>query len=99
MTESPVEHVRRINGTWIVHGNLAEDTRRYLAVLEEHQPELLSQVCERALAAARKASKEQRDPKPDFYAELFRHATAQERESFLNDHPWTRMLLDKMHES
>jgi hypothetical protein len=91
--ESPVEHARRINRTWIVHGNLAADTERYLAILEKVRPDLLAEVCERAVQSTRIASREQRDPKPDFYAELFRHATDEERAEYLRDHPWTQKLL------
>lgn len=76
-----------------MHGNLAADTGRYLDFLERRQPEILREVCERAVASTRTASREQRDPKPDFYAELFRHANQEERAEYLKDHPWTRQLL------
>ena len=89
---SPVDYARRINRTWIVHGNLGPDTENYLARLEESHPEILLEVCTRAVAAARVASKEQRDPKPDFYASLFSRATPAERAAYLKDHPWTRNL-------
>jgi hypothetical protein len=94
--ESPIDHARRINRTWIVHGNLAEDTERYLADLERRHPEILREVCERAVTSTRAASKEQRDPKPDFYAELFRHATGEELAYYLKDHPWTRQQLARL---
>jgi hypothetical protein len=89
----PIEQVRRINRTWIVHGTLAADTEAYLAVLERDDHALLLEVCTRALEAARRASREQRDPKPDFYASLFRRATPRQRARYLSDHPWTLKLL------
>jgi len=84
------ERARQINRTWTVRGNLAENTARYLDRLAEQRPETLQEVCERALAAARHASDEHRDPKPDFYAALFSRATTAERDEFLRDHLWTR---------
>lgn len=89
----PIEQARRINRTWIVHGNLSGDTEAYLATLEKQNPALLLEVCTQALEAARQASREQRDPKPDFYASLFRHTTQRERDLYLKDHPWTLKLL------
>jgi hypothetical protein len=94
---SPAEQVRRINRTWLVHNNLDRDTEDYLAVLEKQHPDTFLELCTLALAAARKASSEQRDPKPDFYASLFREATPEERELYLKDHPWTRSLSEKLH--
>jgi len=94
----PIEQVRRINRTWIVHDTLGPDTEAYLAELEKQNPPLLLEVCTRALEAARRASSEQRDPKPDFYASLFRHATPAERERYLKNHPWTLKLLAEMRE-
>lgn len=92
LTLSPVEQVRRINRTWIVHGDLERDTENYLASLEKRNPGALVEACARAVEAARAASREQRDPKPDFYAALFRDATAEERIAYLRDHPWTLAL-------
>ncbi len=85
----PVEHARRINRTWLVQGTLAQDAAAYLDLLESRQSSDLEDVCARAVAAARRASAERRDPKPDFYAALFSRATDEERERFLRDHPWT----------
>jgi len=80
---------RRINRTWIVRGGLAETTARYLDALEIRDPESLGIVCELAVCAAKKASHEMRDPKPDFYASLFSRATAEDREHYLRGHAWT----------
>lgn len=87
---SPIEHARKINRTWVVRGTLSDNTARYLDRLETERPAILLAVCERAVAAARLASAEFRDPKPDFYAALFSRATDAERDEFLRDHFWTR---------
>ncbi len=89
---SDVSKARRINRTWIVRGQLGETTEQYLNFLQNRRPEDLSEVCALAVAAARKASKEHRDPKPDFYASLFSRATPEERANFLQNHLWTRRL-------
>ena len=90
MSVSPIKQVRRINRTWLVRGGLAEDTARYLEDLERRAPETLLAVCQDAIKAARQASAEHRDPKPDFYAWLFSRATDDERHRHLADHLWTR---------
>lgn len=92
---NPVEEVQRINRTWLVRGRLAEDTAAFLASLGQRDPDLLAAACQRALTAARQASKEQRDPKPDFYAALFLHATPEETSTYLQDHPWTRRAIEQ----
>lgn len=92
---SPVEYAQRINRTWIVHGNLAQTTDAYLRHLESTRPELLDDVCSRAVQAARAASDEHRDPKPEFYAALFSQSTTEERETYLKDHLWTRRLVEQ----
>lgn len=91
MSESdPIAQARRINRTWIVRGGLSETTARYLDDLEAREPETLRLVCELAVTAAKKASHEQRDPKPDFYASIFSRASEADREHYLRDHAWTR---------
>ena len=92
MKPSPVEHVRRINRTWLVQGTLAESTAAFLDLLEQDRPEVLCAICADAVAAAHLASNERRDPKPDFYATLFSVATDAERDRFLQNHAWTRRL-------
>ncbi len=91
-----IARVRQINRTWVVRGGLADDTERYLDRLETQHPEVLLEVCERAIAAARKASAEHRDPKPDFYAALFSLATFEERNFYLCNHLWTRTLSARL---
>lgn len=92
---NPVEYARRINRTWIVHGNLSQTAESYLAHLEATRPELMEEVCERAVQAARLASHEHRDPKPGFYAGLFSRATPEEQDAWLKDHRWTRRMLQQ----
>lgn len=92
MKASAVEQARRINRTWLVQGTLAETTAAFLDLLERERPEILEETSGRAVAAARRASAENRDPKPDFYATLFSAATDEERERFLQNHAWTRRL-------
>lgn len=92
MNHPDVSKALRINQTWPVRGHLRETTERYLNLLQRERPEDLAEVCALAVAAARKASREQRDPKPDFYASLFSRATPEERANFLQDHLWTRRL-------
>jgi hypothetical protein len=89
-TPDLIAQARRINRTWIVRGQLAEHTAGYLDDLEKSAPDILRTVCELAVAAAKRASKEQRDPKPDFYASIFSRATEEDRERYLRDHAWTR---------
>ena len=87
-----VEQARRINRTWLVQGTLAEDAARYLDSLQDSHSEIAERVSALALQAARAASREHRDPKPDFYASLFSLATRAERDLYLKDHLWTRLL-------
>jgi len=89
---SAVEQARRINRTWLVQGTLAETTTAFLDLLERERPEILEEASARAVAAARQASGDHRDPKPDFYAALFSVATDEERDRFLQNHAWTRRL-------
>ena len=86
---APVENARRINRTWLVQGSLAQNAAAYLDLLDTRHSSDLEDVCTRAIAAARHASAEGRDPKPDFYATLFSRATDEERDRFLRDHAWT----------
>jgi NMD protein affecting ribosome stability and mRNA decay len=92
MSHSDVIKARRINQSWIVRGQLRETAERYLHLLEDERPQDLVEVCALAVAAARKASREHRDPKPDFYASIFSRATPEERANFLQNHLWTRRL-------
>ncbi len=91
----PVEYAKRINRTWIVNGNLAQNATRYLEHVEKAQPSMLEEICERAVQAARLASHEGRDPKPDFYAALFSRSTPEEQETYLKEHLWTRRQLQQ----
>lgn len=92
---SSVEYAKRINRTWFVNGWLAETAERYMTYLAENQPDVLEEVCEHAVAAAKTASHEGRDPKPNFYATLFSRATPNEQDIYLKDHIWTRRLIQQ----
>lgn len=95
----PIAQVRRINRTWFVRGELAAHTAAYLDELENRDPEALRAVCERALERAHRASREHRDPKPDFYATLFSRATEADQVRFLEDHAWTRRRIRELAEN
>ena len=90
--EEAVRRVRRVNRTWITRGNLAENTALYLDHLQGARPDELITACEKALQAASTASKQMADPKLPFYATLFSVATKEERNRYLKDHFFTRLL-------
>ena len=83
---------KRINRTWITKGGLAESTEKYFCHLEEVRPNDLEAVCREAVQAAKNASNEHKDPKPAFYASIFSRATREERNDFLKNHFFTRLL-------
>ncbi len=85
-----IARAQLINRTWFVRGGLAENTQRYLAMLEKERPQILARACARAVRAASAASAQGKDPKPDFYAALFSEASDEERTVYLKDHLWTR---------
>lgn len=87
-----VKYVRRINRSWITRGNLAQNTENYLNYLAARRPGDLHAVCEAAVQAAKNASLRQQDPKPYFYASIFSRATREERNEFLKEHFYTRVL-------
>jgi hypothetical protein len=89
---------RMINRRWIVHGGLADRAEEYLDHLEKHRPETLAEVTAKAVAAAKSESAAGKDPKPAFYAALFSQATHEERNSYLRDHFWTRLLSVELQE-
>jgi hypothetical protein len=87
-----VKHARRVNRSWITRGNLAQNTEAYLNFLAAQRKEDLYTVCEAAVQAARNASLRQQDPKPYFYASIFSRATREERNQYLKEHFYTRLL-------
>jgi hypothetical protein len=91
-----VKHARRINRSWITRGNLARNTENYLNYLAVRRPEDLHAVCEGAVRAAKNASLRQQDPKPYFYASIFARATRAERDEYLKEHFYTRLLSAEM---
>ena len=90
--QEAIERARKINQTWMTKGKLALHTEQYLDHLATVRPEDLAKSCREAIAAARAESHAQRDPKPLFYGTLFSRASKQERDEFLRDHFFTRLL-------
>ena len=93
----PVEWVRRVNRTWIVHGGLAERAEEWLAYLESLQDGRLKESCAIAHAMSRRRDHSE-DPKPWFYAGLFSTATAAEAGRFLINHRLTPATVPAMWE-
>jgi hypothetical protein len=92
-----VRMARRVNRAWITRGNLAQNTENFLDYLSTRRPKELAEVCAQALKEARAASKAQKDPKPAFYASIFSSATKAERNDYLREHFFTRLLSAEMH--
>ena len=90
--DDAVERARQTNRRWITRGRIADNTERYMDELAARDPQLLGRVCRRALDAARRASRARRDPKPEFYASIFSSASREDRDRFLRDHFFTRLL-------
>jgi hypothetical protein len=92
-----VRMARRVNRAWITRGNLAQNTENYLDHLAGTRPGELDEVCRQAVEEARAASRSQQDPKPAFYASIFCSATKSERNRFLREHFFTRLLSAEKH--
>ena len=91
----PVEWVRRVNRTWIVHQGQAERAEGWLAYLEG----LPDGRFEESGAAAHAMSHRRdhaEDPKPWFYAGLFSTATAAEAQRFPANHRLTPATVPAM---
>jgi hypothetical protein len=86
-----LDWVRRVNRSWLTRGNLAGDAAGFLDALAA-EPARLAAACRLARAFTRSGRADE-DPKPRFYAALFFHATAAERQRFLAAHPFTRAVL------
>ncbi len=91
----PVEYAKRINRTWIVNGNLAQNATRYLEHVEKAQPSMLEEICERAVAGSPVSLA--RGPRPQ--ARLLCRALfplhPEEQETYLKEHLWTRRQLQQ----
>lgn len=92
---SPVEWVKRINRSWIVHNNLNDRAEAWVDYLIENSDPRLARSCELARAMC-----DQRDPlddpKPWFYAGLFHFATEEESREFLETHRVTKATVPAM---
>jgi hypothetical protein len=83
-----IDHVawaRRLNGRWIVHGQLNGTTAAYMDYLAETDPERLARSCRLAHHLVR-TLRPAEDPKPWFYGGIFSLATATEAARFLDQH-------------
>ena len=92
---SPVDWVRRINCSWIVHNNLNDQADAWLTYLADLGDERLKISCEiaRTMCDLRDPLD---DPKPWFYAGLFHLATAAESKRFLDTHRVTKATVPTM---
>ena len=84
--------VRRVNQSWITHGELAARAEQYLDHLVQTDPARL----ERTIAAVRHlmdARDHVTDPKPRFYGGLFCLANVEEGERFTPTGSLTRFLM------
>lgn len=92
---SPVDWVKRINRSWIVHNNLNDRAEAWVNHLAEENDPRLMRSCElaRTMCDLREPLD---DPKPWFYAGLFHLATAEEALRFLDTHRVTKATVPTM---
>jgi len=92
---SPVDWVRRINRSWIVHNNLNDQADAWITYLADLGDGRLNSSCEiaRSMCDLRDSLD---DPKPWFYAGLFHLATAAEAKRFLDTHRVTKATVPTM---
>ena len=92
---SPVDWVRRINRSWIVHNNLNDQADAWITYLANLGDGRLNSSCEiaRSMCDLRDSLD---DPKPWFYAGLFHLATAAEAKRFLDTHRVTKATVPTM---
>jgi hypothetical protein len=92
---TPVDWVKRINRSWIVHNNLNDRADAWVDYLRDKNDPRLAPSCELARAMC-----DQRepldDPKPWFYAGLFHFATVEESKRFLETHRVTKATVPVM---
>ena len=91
----PVEWVKRVNRSWIVHNNLNDQAEAWVTYLADLNDERLEHSCElaRTMCDLRDPLD---DPKPWFYAGLFHLATAAEAKRFLDTHRVTKATVPTM---
>ncbi len=92
---SPVDWVKRVNRSWIVHNNLNDQAEAWVHYLGDLHDGRLDPSCEiaREMCDLREALD---DPKPWFYAGLFNLATAEEARQFLDMHRVTKATVPTM---
>lgn len=92
---TPVDWVKRINRSWIVHNNLNDRAEAWVHYLAEDDDARLMKSCKiaRTMCDMREPLD---DPKPWFYAGLFNLATAEEAQRFLETHRVTKATVPSM---
>ena len=92
---TPVDWVRRINRSWIVHNNLNDQADAWITYLADLGDGRLNSSCEiaRSMCDLRDSLD---DPKPWFYAGLFHLATEAEAKRFLETHRVTKATVPTM---
>lgn len=93
--DGPVHWAKRVNHAWIVRGGLKESTDEWLDYLKGMNDGRLRLSCEAARRMCGKRMPDE-DPKPWFYAGLFRFATTEEAQRFLSTHYVTLVSLPCM---
>ena len=92
---TPVDWVRRVNRSWIVHNNLNDQADAWVTYLADLGDARLDSSCEiaRTMCDLRDPLD---DPKPWFYAGLFHLATEAEAKRFLETHRVTKATVPTM---
>lgn len=93
-----VAWVRRVNDRWIVRQSLRKNASAYLDHLAGTDPERLELSCACAKHLTETFGKKE-DPKPWFYAGLFRMATPEEAKRFLANHDFTYSAISGLAEA
>ena len=91
----PVDWVKRVNRSWIVHNNLNDQADAWVHYLADLGDGRLEPSCElaRTMCDIRDPLD---DPKPWFYAGLFHYATEEEAKRFLDTHRVTKATVPAM---
>lgn len=94
---NPVDWVKRINRSWIVHNNLNDRAEQWVDYLIENDDTRLDRSCRMAKAMC-ELREPLDDPKPWFYAGLFNLASHGEAHKFLDTHRVTKATVPCMAE-
>lgn len=91
----PVDWVKQVNRSWIVHNNLNDQADAWVSYLANLDKERLERSCgiARTMCDLRDPLD---DPKPWFYSGLFNLATAAEARRFLDTHRVTKATVPTM---